>query len=162
MEHFQDCSGQRLLRYRWYSLPVLFALLFTVVGAGVIASAAFKTVRHASLLNHGVRARGIIVRLKDESDTDGVKYRPIVQFTPAGAGASVEFASGETNGQTRWREGGTAAVLYLPGDPRFAEIEETARSSRGPLIMAFVGTVFLLFGGLMARHMTRGFVPTAD
>lgn len=99
---------------------------------------------------HGVPADGVVVANVHKLDSDGDHQQaPIVEFTPTGAAAPVQFKSSVSTGWlTGYSKGAHVRVLYLARDPeRNARIDSFSENWFAPIALV-VFAVFALLGKL--------------
>jgi hypothetical protein len=116
--------------------------VFTLVGIGMLAGTIFFYQRTRSFVDGVETAEGTVVELNRSSST----YRPVVRFRDR-RGEEIEFMSSTGSNPPSYSRGERVEVLYLPSRPDQAQINGFFSLWLGPLILGFLGVVFLLIGG---------------
>ncbi|MBI1215060.1 MAG: DUF3592 domain-containing protein [Alphaproteobacteria bacterium] len=132
--------------------PIL--LLF---GAGAIAFGIYMTQKIERLEKHGLRAPGEVVRLESRrsGSDNSLSYYPIVDFTPDGGGAAVEFKGNMGSNPPSYESGEKVTVLYLDDDPKgSAMIDSGWKNWIIPGILGVFGALMLLIGFSQLRLLT--------
>ena len=121
-----------------WAMPVLgvFAVLLFAIGL-------YQGYRIARLESAGERAQGVVVRLQEDSGSDGhSSYYPVVRYR-TGRNATVEFKDSVGGNPSLRHPGDKVTVLYLEDDPRGAIID------RGPFWNWMIPAILVLGGGFI-------------
>lgn len=108
-------------------------LLFFAIGSGL-------TYRQRALEKEGIEARGVVVDLQENYDSDGSSYAPVVQFKTEN-GQSVTFTSSYSANPPSYDVGDTVTVVYPLETPEDAIIKGDGQ---------VLHIIFMLLGGLVA------------
>lgn len=109
-----------------------FGLLFFTIGARL-------TFRQHKLEKQGQEAQGIVVSLRENHESDGSTYTPVVQFTTSN-GKTTQFESSYSSNPPAYDIGETVRVVYPPDDPTHAII-----NGEGQILHI----IFMLLGGIV-------------
>ena len=137
----------------------LAGLIFLVLGAG-LATGAWSTFAHIrSWLSTSATIQGEVTSLSQESSYDRKKhrtthyYRPRVSFRTAD-GQRFTFESEVATSPPAYQVGEQVTVCYQPAHPADARIHSFIQLWLIPLILGFVGSIFLLTGVACCRVST--------
>jgi hypothetical protein len=119
--------------------------IFLVVGLGLLTGAFILYQNKKAFLEKAVSAQGTVIELLESRSDNSTTYKPLVSFTTK-EGRQIEFTSSVSSNPPSYDEGETVKVLYYPGDPKEATINDFMSIWFGPLIVGFLGTVFSLVG----------------
>lgn len=125
-----------------------FALI--PIGLLLLLGAAFAVWSTNAWLSRAVEVNGSVVemvRVRD-SDSTGYLFTPLVQFRTMD-GRTIEFQSTLRTNPPTYRSGEAVSVLYDPDEPNSAAIRGFFSLWFMPMILAFIGTVFLAIGSAM-------------
>jgi hypothetical protein len=127
--------------------------IILAVGALSLIGAVLFYMNTTAFVDRSRQAPGTIVRLVEESDSDGGRlFRPLVRFAP-GVGEEIEFQSGVRSNPSPYTAGDAVTVLYDPADPKKAEIQGFFSLWFLPVLFAGVGSLFLAVGvAVLARR----------
>lgn len=114
-------------------------LIFALIGFGWIIS-------NASFESSAEQTKGTVIEIMRMHDSDGVQYKPIVQFRD-GSGIQREFTSSVSTSWQAYHKGETVDVLYDPENSNEALIDSSAERYFLPGIFAGVGSLFAAIGG---------------
>jgi hypothetical protein len=122
-----------------------FALI--PIGALFLLGAIWTVSSTRTWIAHAIEVPGSViemVRVRD-SDNTGYLFAPVVRFKTA-EGNTVEFESGLRSNPPAYRTGQAVSVLYDPDEPRSAAIRGFFSLWLMPLILGFIGSIFLIVG----------------
>jgi hypothetical protein len=94
-----------------------------------------------------------MVRVRD-SDDKGYLFTPLVRFQTA-EGRTVEFQSSLRTNPPAYHTGQTVSVLYDPEEPHSAAIRGVLSLWLMPMILSFIGSIFLAIGTAMVVLSNR-------
>jgi uncharacterized protein DUF3592 len=139
--------------YRYFGLLLLAVFAVLLVWAAVLA---ISEARFRAGASH---ATGIIVDVEvhvTEKPGEPPTYTdvPVVEYTPAG-GSEVRFTNKVGDGDDRARIDSTVDVLYDPGNPSDARIDDLHNKVARPLAFAGVGLIFAISALLSLRAAAR-------
>jgi len=123
---------------------------FIPIGLLLVLGAAWAVWSTKAWIAHSVEVQGKVVemvRMRD-SDNTGYLFAPVVRFQTV-EGRSVEFESSLRSNPPGYRTGQTVSVLYDPEEPRSAAIKGFFSLWFMPIILGFIGSVFLIVGTAM-------------
>ena len=129
---------------------------FIPIGALLVLGAAWTAISTKTWISHAVEVKGSViemVRMRD-SDNTGYLFAPVVRFQTV-EGNTVEFEYGLRSNPPAYRTGQTVSVLYDPGEPRSAAIHGFFSLWLMPIILGFIGTIFLTVGTAMVVMSAR-------
>ena len=125
------------------------------IGLVLLALAVFVTWNTTTWLKRTVEAQGTVTQMLHVTDKDGdVTYKPVVRFSTA-EGKTIEFKSSFSSSPPAYRVGQSVPVVYLPEEPEYAQIRGFLSLWMGPMIIAFIGTIFFLIGAAMIAASRR-------
>lgn len=129
------------------------------IGLLLLALAVYVASNTNAWLKRTVEAQGTVTQMLHMTDKDGdVTYKPVVRFSTA-EGKTIEFKSSFSTSPPAYRVGESVSVVYLPGEPEYAQIRGFLSLWMGPMIIAIIGSIFFLIGaGMIAasRSVARG------
>ena len=135
--------------------PVVFLrrlgkFAFIPLGVLLLLGAAWAVSSTKTWLAHAIEVEGKVIEMVRErnSDNTGYLFAPVVRFQTV-EGNTVEFESGLRSNPPGYRTGQTVSVFYDPDEPRSAAIKGFFSLWLMPLILGFIGTVFLMVGTAM-------------
>jgi hypothetical protein len=120
---------------------------FIPLGLLLLLGAAWAVSSTKTWLAHAIEVEGKViemVRMRD-SDNTGYLFAPVVRFKTV-EGNTVEFESGLRSNPPAYRTGQTVSVFYDPDEPRSAAIKGFFSLWLMPMILGFIGSVFLIVG----------------
>jgi hypothetical protein len=120
------------------------------IGALLLLGAAWNVSSTRTWIARAIEVPGSVIemaRVRD-SDNTGYMFAPVVRFNTV-EGNSVEFQSGFRSNPPAYRTGQTVSVLYDPAEPRSAAIRGFLTLWFMPMILGFIGSVFLMVGTAM-------------
>lgn len=125
-----------------------FALM--PLGLLLLLGAAWTVSSTKTWIAHAIEVPGRVIELVRVRDMDntGYLFAPVVRFETL-AGTSVEFESSLRSNPPAYRKGQSVSVLYDPDEPRSAAIRGFFSLWLMPLILGFIGTIFLIVGTAM-------------
>lgn len=135
-----------------------FALI--PIGLLLMLGAGYSVWSTKAWLARAVEAPGTVIemlRVRDSEDK-GFLFTPIVRFETID-GRTVEFQSGLRTNPPAYRTGQEVSVVYDPGVPESAAIRGVLSLWLMPIILAFVGSIFLFIATAMIvliRRVSRG------
>lgn len=113
--------------------------IFALIGFGMIAN-------DLMFASSAEETTGTVIRNITQSDSDGVSYKPVVEFRDS-SGTRREFASSMSTSWIAYDQGETVDVLYDPDNPERASIDSTTERYILPGIFAAMGSLFAVIGG---------------
>jgi hypothetical protein len=125
-----------------------FALM--PVGLLLLFAAAWSVWSTKTWLARTLEVQGVViemVRMRDSEDK-GYLFSPIVRFETAD-GRTHEFQSGLRTNPPAYRTGEVVSVVYDPAVPGAATIRGVLSLWLMPIILAFIGTIFIAIGAAM-------------
>ncbi|MBI5262580.1 MAG: DUF3592 domain-containing protein [Bradyrhizobium sp.] len=120
------------------------------IGVLLLLGAAYTAWTTRAWLARAVEVRGSViemVRVRNSENT-GYLFTPIVRFKTV-AGRTIEFESGVRTNPPAYRTGQTVSVVYDPEEPQSAAIRGMISLWLMPMILSFIGSIFLLVGTAM-------------
>lgn len=120
--------------------------VFAAVGIAMLLGAAFSYQKTRSFMAEAVEVPGTVIDLKASLSDGSTTYRPVVRFRDQ-QDRTIEFTSSVGSSPPRHARGDTVGVLYRPGNPQGAEINDFVSLWLGAMILGGLGTVFTLIGG---------------
>jgi hypothetical protein len=135
------------------------------IGLLLLGLAVFVTWNTNAWLKRTVEAQGTVIEMLRTRDKDdgGWMYEPVVRFQTA-EGKTVQFEAGFRSSPPAYRVGASVPVVYLPEAPERAQIRGFLSLWMGPLIIAFIGSVFFGLGATIvttSRRVARGLAQPA-
>jgi hypothetical protein len=122
-----------------------FALI--PIGLLLLLAAAWSVWSTRAWIARAVEVQGAViemVRVRDSEDK-GYLFTPVVRFQTAD-GRTIEFQSGLRTNPPAYRAGQAVSVLYDPEEPQSAAIRGVLSLWLTPIIVGFIGTIFLAVG----------------
>jgi hypothetical protein len=121
----------------------VIAIVFSLIGGISGAVAVVMSAAQLDFLSNVVRAPGEVVRnVRQGSNKSGV--RPVVRFQDE-TGATFEFTAPIGNSPAQFDVGEAVTVVYPPGEPDEAKIDNWLQLWFGPMLSGFF---VLVFGGI--------------
>ena len=117
------------------------------IGLLLLFAAAWSVWSTKAWLARAVEVQGSViemVRVRDSEDK-GYLFSPVVRFQTAD-GATHEFQSGLRTNPPAYHAGQSVAVVYDPLVPQSAAIRGVLSLWLTPIILSFIGTIFLAIG----------------
>lgn len=132
--------------FRKNGTPLLVGAVFLIVGLAALGLAVRFGMETRAFITGAARADGTVVDLVAGGSGDSSPtYRPTVRFTAAD-GREITFTSSTGSSPPSHREGDAVRVLYEPGNPEHAAIDEFFELWLLPFIAGIFGVVFPLAG----------------
>jgi hypothetical protein len=131
-----------------------FALI--PVGLLLLLGAGFSVWSTRTWIARAIETPGSViemVRLRDGEDK-GYLFAPVVRFQTMD-GRTIEFQSGLRTNPPAYRTGQTVSVLYDPDVPESAAIRGVFSLWLIPIILAFIGSIFLMVATAMIMLIRR-------
>lgn len=128
------------------ALPIL-AVVFGSIGIVLLVVAGLWAGVRASSIDGDVRAPGTVVDLRGRG-------HPVIEFSPR-AGDVVRFESPIGSTPPRYDIGEGVAVIYPPGDPSVAVLDDFWALWFFPMLAAMIGAPFAVAGGVLSRRARR-------
>jgi hypothetical protein len=132
--------------------PVVFLsrlgkFAFIPLGLLLLLGAAWTVSSTRTWLAHAVEVEGKVIEMVRTRDRENTTYlfAPVVRFQTV-EGATVEFESMVRSNPPGYRTGQTVTVFYDPDEPRSAAIKGFFSLWMMPMILGFIGSVFLVVG----------------
>lgn len=120
------------------------------IGLLLLLGAGYYVWSTKAWLARAVEVQGSVIemlRVRD-SDNTGYLFAPVVRFKTVD-GATVEFESSLRSNPPVYHTGQTVAVVYDPDEPRSASIRGFLTLWLMPMIMSFIGCIFLIVGAAL-------------
>jgi hypothetical protein len=120
---------------------------FMPLGLLLLLGAAWTVSSTRIWIAHAIEVPGSViemVRMRD-SDNTGYLFAPVVRFKTL-QGNTVDFESGLRSNPPAYRTGQSVSVLYDPDEPRSAAIRGFFSLWLMPIILGFIGSIFLIVG----------------
>lgn len=119
---------------------------FMPLGLLLLFGAAWSVTSTKAWVSHAIEVPGTVIEMLRvrSSDNTGYMFKPVVRFKTV-EGNTVEFESNFQSNPPAYRTGQSVSVLYDPDEPRSASIRGFALWLI-PLILGFIGSVFLIVG----------------
>ena len=125
-----------------------FALLFLVIGAGLLVGALISGLNSFSLLREGVRTTGNVVDFNQGYDDEGdMMYTPVFTFLDE-QGSQHQVTSRVSRSSPGYRRGEAVTVIYRRSSPENAEIQSLFGLWGVAGILTIIGVGFVFFGVL--------------
>ncbi len=123
---------------------------FMPLGLLLLLGAAWSVSSTRAWIAHSVEVPGSVIEMLRVRDMDntGYLFAPVVRFKTV-EGKSVEFESSFRSNPPAYRTGQSVSVLYDPDEPRSAAIRGFFSLWLMPLILGFIGSIFLIVGTAM-------------
>jgi hypothetical protein len=129
-------------------MPIVGCLL-SILSIGFLIGAVVTYVRQRQRFAKQTSTTGIVLSLltrsNSQSQSGGVIYCPIVEYTTA-QGEMIQFESEFGTMPASHQVGQLVKVSYNPLDPQHAEIDSTMSRGVNSLILGFMGVVMLCIG----------------
>ena len=135
--------------------PVVFLnrlgkFAFMPIGLLLVLAAVWAGWSTKAWVARSVEVQGLViemVRVRDREDS-GYLFAPVVRFKTVN-GSTIEFESGLRTNPPAYHTGQIVSVLYDPDEPRSAAIHGMLSLWMMPIILSFIGTIFLIVGTAM-------------
>ena len=130
--------------------------IFLVVGVGLLLGCFGAFTRTKRFLASALEARAEVVRVEERHGGSGQSrsYHPILRYRTQ-AGATKEIVSSVGSNPPRYKKGDSLAILYDPARPDDMRIHSFANVWIVPLILGFVGVIFIVVGAVLTFVMER-------
>ena len=122
--------------------------IFIAIGGGMLIGTYYLYNSTTDFIDKATEAQGTVVELI-ESYSDGVTYRPRVEFTTE-SGTLINFVSTTGSNPPSFQAGETVTVLYLAENPMEAEIKSFFSLWGAVVILGSMGAIFLLVGTVIS------------
>ena len=124
--------------------------VFTIVGLGLLIGSIFAYQNSKSFIEGATTTEGVVTELirSRSSDSNSDYYKPVFEFMTS-KGETVEIISSTGSNPPSYSEGEKIKILYMPSDPQSAKIDSFTSLWLLPLILAIIGGVFFIIGGLL-------------
>jgi hypothetical protein len=126
-------------KYRW-----MFYLFFGIGGMLLVIALLLWNTTRDFLANARV-TRGAVVELRENRDSDGTTYTPVVRFSTA-AGKEITYVESFSTSPAPYDVGEAVEVLYLAADPNKARIKGWTSLWLGVAICGGIGLIFTAIG----------------
>ena len=123
--------------------------LFLAIGVVLIVGGLYQAWRTRRFLAGAEETDGSVIALKeiDSRDADGPSYAPVVRFLSS-SGRQIVFTDGVSSNPAGHEIRQTVRVAYDPDQPdSTACVTGTWRTYLMPMIMLFIGIMFIVIGG---------------
>ncbi|SFZ72466.1 DUF3592 domain-containing protein [Chitinimonas taiwanensis] len=121
---------------------------FTLAGAALLIGAVLTFNSTSSFLDRAVPTKGIVIDLLASSYNNSTTYKPVVQFQTQ-SGEKIQFSTSSSSNPPRFDIDEEVDILYIPSEPRKAEINSTFSLWGGTIILGILGGAFSLVGGCL-------------
>ncbi len=118
------------------------AIVSLVLGAALLAGAAYMYSDTRELISTAAKAPGTVVDFERRSSKGGSSYYPVIEFVTA----SGEIRRFTTTGAGDFAKGETVEVLYDVGDPANARVNVFIELWLGSLALGGFGLLCLVVG----------------
>jgi len=135
---------------------------FIPIGLMLLLAVACTVWTTKAWLARAVEVRGQVVemvRVRDRDD-QGYTFTPLVRFQTAD-GRTVEFQSSLRNNPPGYHTGQAVSVLYDPEEPHSAAIRGVLSIWLLPIVLSFLGSIFLAIGTILVVVSDRESRPAA-
>lgn len=129
--------------------------VFFLVSLILLPLAFFLGSNSLEFMEGAQQAEGVVIDLQASSSDGSTVYSPVVRFEPQ-SGAQVVFTGSVRSSPPAYSLGEPVKVYYRPENPADAMINSVMELWFGPILVGFMGTVFLvisLFIGRLARQL---------
>ena len=135
-----------------------FALIFALIGAGLIGGSFFTASSTLDLREVAVEVPGQIVGIAESQDDDGTSYAPIYEYEVDGRTLRHESSVSTSSRPTI---GDTETLLVDPSDPTRAKADTFMDMWFVPVLLGGLGSVFFLIGaGVGLAALAKGRTPS--
>ena len=123
---------------------------FIPLGLLLVLGATWTVSSTTTWVARAIEVQGSVVEMVRTRDRENTTYlfAPVVRFETL-EGKTVEFESAMRSYPPAYRTGQTVSVLYDPDEPRYAAIRGFFSLWLMPIILGFIGTIFLAVGTAM-------------
>jgi len=115
--------------------------IFLLVGLGLCAGGGYWGWLTRDFVQNAAIAPGTVVELTRHSDSDGVSYSPVVEYTLP-SGRTVRFEEDVSSSPPSHHVGESVEVFYNPENPSEARINNTFTLWFGPGLLVSIGFCF--------------------
>ena len=128
--------------------------IFLVVGVGLLLGCFAAVTRTKRFLATAREARAEVVGIDERrgGSSQSRSYHPILRYRTQ-EGATKEIVSSVGSNPPRYQKGDSVAILYDPARPDDMRIHSVANVWIVPLILGFVGVIFLVVGTVLTFVM---------
>jgi hypothetical protein len=125
-----------------------------LLGAVLIVISLSVYMKHSSFVAAAAHADGEVIKLEKRSAGRRSKgsYYPVVRFKDE-RGVERTFTGSVGSQPSAWNVGEAVDVVYPPGSPGKAEVNDFASQSLVPLAFGFIGVVLCVRGWFRARDL---------
>lgn len=123
----------------------VIACVFSLIGLGLLIGSFFLYKNTSSFLEEAAKAEGVVVSLIPSRSQNSTTYKPVFRFKDQ-KGVEIEIVSSTSSNPPSYSEGEKVEVLYLPADPKKAEINDFFSLWGAAVIVGGLGSVFFLIG----------------
>lgn len=117
-------------------------LLFGILGLGALGGAFWFWSDNQSIVDGGIRTQGVVVDLEYRRDDDGSgTYAPVVEFRDEENSPHRHHSTYSSN-PPAYDRGETVSIIYTPGNPERALIDDFWGRWGAILAMAILGAAF--------------------
>lgn len=130
--------------------------IFLVVGLGLLAGCFGAYTRTKRFLAAAREARAEVVGMDERhgGSSQSRSYHPILRYRTQ-EGVTKEIVSSVGSNPPRYKKGDSVAILYDPAKPDDMRIHSFANVWLVPLILGFVGVIFIVVGSVLTFFMGR-------
>lgn len=130
-------------------------VVFLAAGLAMLGGTMWMENSARSFDASALRASGTVIELsRRSSDDGGYVYAPVVEWFDE-AGTRQEFAGGVASSPPAYERGETVRVIYQPGMPGRARVDDFTNRYFGSLVLGVLGAVFSLVGGAITFFYVR-------
>ena len=115
----------------------IVGLCFLLPAIGSAALAIWFYTSSSRFLSHATSVPGIVIGLKPSTNSDGTAYAAAFEFTDA-TGEKRQAASSWFSNPPSYAVGDAVEVLYVPGDPKTAQLRSFGELWMGTLICSIL------------------------
>lgn len=135
-------------------LLTIIGPIFLVVGLGLLVGSFGAYTRTKRFLATAREARAEVVGMDERHGGSGQSrsYHPILRYRTQ-EGVTKELVSPVGSNPPRYKKGDSVAVLYDPAKPDDMRIHSFGSVWIVPLILAFVGVIFIVVGSVLTFVM---------
>lgn len=130
--------------------------IFLVVGLGLLVGSFGAYSRTKRFLSAAREARAEVVGMDERhgGSSQSRAYHPILRYRTQ-EGVTKEIVSSVGSNPPRYKKGDTVAVLYDPANPDDMRIHSFGSVWIVPMILAFVGVIFIVVGTVLTFVIGR-------
>ncbi len=135
--------------------PIWLALLFIIVGSGLLIGAAITGKNKIEFMAAAHKAPGMIIGMKTLISKGTRTYKPIIQYIYKNDFQPTTFEHSVSSSHPSWERGDAVTVLYNPYNKHDAMIEDGLWNWKMQIILTFIGSIFFLVGLIILRFRKK-------